>query len=258
MPLPRPVTPGISGSNPTSLSFCRIRSQPDTNPAYRGQSGTHGFPTGPKWVQAGSTTNNGALKMEDEPSRAGYEHGQRLDATFLNRALDAVLRLVDIYAAERGIKPNSGLPHPLGLVAYGDPISKIDAPTAASPSGSLTDADAPRTVAASSSEGVSAGDEPSGSLDPNSSRRGGWTKGNSTSANIRAGAVAFLRQKGHPAKGPEITRALLAQGMVIIAKDPIRLVSSRIGRSPLFVHTYAGYGLAEWQKGGGARPNGKG
>jgi hypothetical protein len=188
--------------------------------------------------------------MMDEPSRSEYGDGRRHEPPFLSRALSALLRLVDIYAAERGI--NGDPAHHFGRVTCRDPSLRIDAP-AAPPQSSPTDTDPPGTGAGSRRQGSSAEDKTAGPLDAPKKSRGGWTKGNSTSAQIRAGAVEYLRQKGARAKGSEIWEALKAKGMIISTKDPSALVSSRIGRSPLFDHTYLGYGLREWDGGDGPR-----
>jgi hypothetical protein len=193
--------------------------------------------------------------MVDDPLHAGYDDGRRTEAPFLSRALEAVLRLVEVYAAERDIQTHRDPVYPadplLGAVARAHPISRVDAPTAASPSTPSTRVEPPGTVAQSSHE-------PAGRGDPaKNGHRGGWTKGNSTSAQIRAGAVEYLRQKRARASGREIWGALKAKGVVITAKDPSALVSSRIGRSPLFDHTYEGYGLVEWSKGSGAPTDGR-
>ncbi len=196
--------------------------------------------------------------MVDDPVRGGYDDDRRLEAPFLTRALEAVLRLAEIYAAERDIQAHrdpANRTDPLGGLVYGDPISRVSAPPAASPSDSLTLAEPPGTAAQSGGAGDRTPPQSPGDSAPKP-RRGRWTKGNSTSAQIRAGAVEFLRDIGRRAKGPEILRALEAEGLVISSKDPAALVSSRIGRSPLFDHTYEGYGLREWSTGRAGRPNG--
>lgn len=69
--------------------------------------------------------------------------------------------------------------------------------------------------------------------------------GGSQSAAIRAGAAEYLRQKGGPASGAEIYRALLAMGITIPAKRPLSVVTSRLSHSPMFLNTGLGYQLAE-------------
>ena len=187
--------------------------------------------------------------MPDDTFRAGDDDGRRLQAPFLTRALEAMLRLVEIYAAERNIQtyPDPHRAEALGRVANPNPLRGVDAPTAASTSASLIISEPPGRMVQSGSEVSLPGHEAVGRGDPaTKSPRGGWTKGNSTSAQIRTGAVEYLRQKGARASGREIWEVLKAKGIVIKAKDPSALVSSRIGRSPLFDHTYAGYGLREW------------
>jgi hypothetical protein len=196
--------------------------------------------------------------MVDDRFPPGDDDRRRLQESFLTRALEALLRLVELYAAERDTQTHPDPVHraaPLGGVANVNPPHRLDEATAASPSASLTISEPPGRIAQSGSQGSLPGHEPHGRGDPaTKSRRGGWTKGNSTSAQIRAGAVEYLRQKGARASGREICEALKAKGMLINSKDPSALVSSRIGRSPLFDYTYAGYGLREWSE-GGSRPN---
>jgi hypothetical protein len=198
--------------------------------------------------------------MVDDRFHAGDDNGRRPQEPFLIRALEAVLRLVELYAAERKVQTYPDPVHgaePLGGVSNGHPVRRVAAPTAASPSVSLTISEPPGGNAASGAERSLPGHEPDGRGEPpTKSPHGGWTKGNSTSAQIRAGAVEYLRQKGARASGREIWEKLKAKGMVINSKDPSALVSSRIGRSPLFDHTYAGYGLREWSEGGSRRNNG--
>lgn len=69
--------------------------------------------------------------------------------------------------------------------------------------------------------------------------------GNNQSAAIRGVAAEYLRQKGAPASGAEIYRALVARGITIDAKRPISVVTSRLSRSPMFHNTALGYQLAE-------------
>lgn len=188
--------------------------------------------------------------MVTDPSRAGYD-GQRPEAPFLSRALEAVLRLVELYAAERHIEilpEAAGRTDPPRSIAHTGPIS----PNAVSPPNSPRYVEPPGRIAQSGSGGIPPIPELTEQREPmTKNRRGGWTKGNSTSARIRTGALEFLRQIGRRAKGPEILRALEAKGLVINSKDPAALVSSRIGRSPLFDRTYEGYGLREWSNGAG-------
>jgi hypothetical protein len=192
--------------------------------------------------------------MVDDPFDARPQDGRSLDPEFLSRALDAVLRLAEIYAAERRIQIHGDAAHladPLRAAAQADLIPPTDAPTASSPN-SLPLAEPLGRAEQSGWPGSPRAPERPGQNDAAMKiRRGGWTKakGNSTSAQIRAGAVEYLREKGARASGREIWEALKAEGLVITTKDPVALVSSRIGRSPLFDHTYEGYGLVEWSKG---------
>src|SRR4051794_32457413 len=73
--------------------------------------------------------------MVDDLFRLVPDDG-RLDAPFLSRALEAVLRLAEIYAAQREIQTHRDPAHRADLlrsVADAGPISTADAPTAASP-----------------------------------------------------------------------------------------------------------------------------
>jgi hypothetical protein len=193
--------------------------------------------------------------MVDDSCRPGDDNARRLRAPFLTRALEVVLRVVELYAAERNIQTH---PDPLQSA---DPLGGVanasEGLPAGSASASLTISERPGRIAQSASESNPPGDEPVDPGDPATKPpRGGWTNGNSTSAQIRAGAVEYLRQKGARASGREIWEALKAKGMVINTKDPSALVSSRIGRSPLFDHTYAGYGLREWSDREGSSQDG--
>lgn len=195
--------------------------------------------------------------MADAPFHAGDNDGRQPQAPFLERALEAVLRLVEIYAAEQHIQSRAHQtyrPDHVGGVANANPARGGDALTATLPADSLAVAEPPgRRRLPNAHSGAL--DEPNGQGDiaPKNPRRG-WTKGNSTSAQIRAGAVEYLRQKGARASGSEIWAALKERGLVITYKDPSALVSSRIGRSPLFDHTYEGYGLREWANSGTGDP----
>ena len=125
--------------------------------------------------------------MVDDPFRAGDDGGRRVQELFLTRALEAVLRLVEIYAAGRNIQTHPDPAHraePLGGVVNANPARRIDAPPAASPSASLTISEPSERIARSGSEGSLPGHEPDGRGGPATKRpRGGWTKGNSSAPN---------------------------------------------------------------------------
>jgi hypothetical protein len=86
---------------------------------------------------------------------------------------------------------------------------------------------------------------------PKGASQGGWTKGNSESARICAGAAEYLRETGRRARSGEIYKALVAKGVSVGGTKPFARVSSRLGRSPLFDRTRDGYGLREWSNGPG-------
>lgn len=189
--------------------------------------------------------------MVDHLARTTNDAGQRPDTSFLTLALEALLRLTELYAAERNIRslPTMSIAQRVGGFANAgfanaNPVRSADTSTAAS-SISVALAEPPERSGAGIS-GPQPGEQDDKAV---TSRRGGWTRGNSTSKQIRDGAIGYLRQKGSRAKGREIYEALKSQGMVINSKDPSALVSSRIGRSRFFDHTYEGYGLVEWSRG---------
>lgn len=191
--------------------------------------------------------------MTDASFPAVDDDGLQLQAPFLERALEAVLRLVDIYAAERHIQLRMHQVHRpdrAGKLADANPVRGDDALITTSPAGSSAVAEPSGRLTLSNARAVAL-DEPNGlgNVATKNPRRG-WTKGNSTSAQIRAKAAEYLRKTGTRARGSEIWKALRAEGLVINSKDPAALVSARIGRSPLFDHTYEGYGLREWSNPG--------
>jgi hypothetical protein len=192
--------------------------------------------------------------MADHPARTTNDAGLPPDASFLTLALETLLRLTEIYAAERNIQtlPAMSTTPRVSSIANADPVCSADTPTAAS-SISAALAEPPERSGASVSDHQSHEEDATAATN----RRGGWTRSNSTSKQIRDGAVEYLRQKGERASGREIWEALKAKGMVTHYKKPPALVSSRIGRSPLFDRTHAGYGLVEWSRDGAERPSGK-
>ena len=80
--------------------------------------------------------------------------------------------------------------------------------------------------------------------------RSGWTRANSQSARIRDAAAPYLREKGKPARGTEIYKAINAKGVEVRRKKPSAVVANALRWSPmLFELTPKGFGLREWSNG---------
>jgi hypothetical protein len=142
------------------------------------------------------------------------------------RRLEAVLGLIDLY--ERVAE----VPTRADLVADADLSGKTV------PSDRMANPDLSTTTPSSHS---STAPDP-----PAKRRRGGWTRNNSQTARILAAATAYLRAKGRRAKGTEISRALVSNGVTINTQKPSAIVAARLSSSPIFDHAAEGYGLPEW------------
>jgi hypothetical protein len=167
-------------------------------------------------------------RIVDDLSRAAQDARSRLEAALrsnnsLFRVFEAVCRLIDVCDAERqdlARLPTLCRSHPVASNARTDVVPDFD--------GSGRNPLPPKATLRDTAQQVSPAQRVS------------------TSGQICAAAAEYLREKGARAKGPELCQAVLARGVIVQAKNATALISSRVGRSPLFDHTRDGYGLREW------------
>jgi hypothetical protein len=186
--------------------------------------------------------------MEARPTpdilQAAVEEEYRLEAALRShpifQRLEAVRRVIEVYRGAGEIL--AAVDQVAGL--SGDTIRADPVPTP----------DPPATSSLSSPPTQRAISPPSHSSSAPLARfrRGGWTRTNSQTSQIRAGAEEHFRKTGKRASGPEIYKALMSKGIEVYGRKPATVVAAALTSSPIFDRTPEGYGLREWSNGGAA------
>jgi hypothetical protein len=208
----------------------------------------------------GSITTEKEASVESDPViellHAAYKELSRLEPLLqqnpLYRRVESLRRLIEEYegiAGSRGSDPIFG-PNPTLTTSMPEPSRDSTGPATVSPSRPPVSSDLTRRALANhpaADPEVTANISPAGVPDPSiTRRRRGWNRGNSQAAQIRNAAAPYLREKGKPARGPEIYKAISAKGVEVRGKSPAAVVANALRWSPdLFELTPNGFRLRE-------------
>ena len=168
------------------------------------------------------------------------------------RRVEALRRVIEEYEGTVGSRgPDlTFCPDPAMTTSVPEPTRDPTAPATVSPSRPLA---FPHLTRGISADDPAADPDVPANISPArvpTRGRSGSTRANSQAARIRDAAAPYLREKGKPARGTEIYKAISAKGVEVRGKKPSAVVANALRWTPtLFELTPKGFGLREWSNG---------
>jgi hypothetical protein len=179
---------------------------------------------------------------------AAYKELHRLEPLLqqnpIYRRVEALRRVIEEYEGVVGSRePDLTFgPDPAMTTSVPQPTRDPTAPATVTPSRPPASPDLTRRASA---DDPAADPDVPANISP--ARVPTWTRANSQAARIRDAAAPYLREKGKPARGTEIYKAISAKGVEVRGKKPSAVVANALRWSPmLFELTPKGFGLREW------------